>query len=215
MAGPDGDQAVQSVTIDGAVAALLGIHGLTYPTTSVHGILVGKKTSSTTVHVTDAYPVCHETPTRTVVDLAISLVASKVEEDGEEKKEIIGWYTAPEILEDSAPGPVALRIAANIASASASPTVLVVLNNSGLVELVAGGESCTSFLSAFGKDFGGQWMENIKDVKVQDDEKAVGGIRKGVTATKGEGGSVKDLTDHWQSGASSEWTTSSNLEKYF
>jgi hypothetical protein len=69
-------------------------------------------------------------------------------------------------------------------------------------------------VNAFGKDFGGQWMEKIKDVKVHDDTKAVQGLRKVVADSVGNTDYVKDLTDHWQAGATSEWTSSSDLQKY-
>lgn len=65
----------------------------------VHGIVLGHRVKSTAgaaaaaMVVTDVVPVCRETPTKPLVDMALRLVeAHLMVKEGEETK-IIGWYT--------------------------------------------------------------------------------------------------------------------------
>lgn len=65
----------------------------------VHGIVLGRRvkssassTSTAALVVTDVVPVCRETPTKPMVDIALRLVEAHLMVQGEETK-IIGWYT--------------------------------------------------------------------------------------------------------------------------
>ena len=200
-----------SVTISPEVFALMGVHASCHPTTPVHGVLVGNrnKSNKNEVEITDAYPICHESPTKILVETSLSLILSVLEDDNKTKKSIVGWYTAPELLEETKPGPVALRVVASIAAASTTgEPVLLVLNNDKIVKLFEKEETDpNSCVQAYGKDFGMQWMEPLKSAKVMDSPKAV----KAVLNDKLQ---VKDLVDHWEAGTSSEWTTASSLTKY-
>lgn len=81
-----------------AFAAML-LHAAQHSSSVVHGVLVGSH-SGGKIHVTDAIPVCHETPTKTVVDTSLALLQARHVTDS---VKIVGWFTAPEILEDDRP----------------------------------------------------------------------------------------------------------------
>jgi len=203
-----------SVTISPEVFALLVAHAASHPTTTVHGVLIGNRKSNK-VDVTDAFPICHENPTRPLVETALALVQSNLE--GETNKYIVGWFTAPELLYETKPGPVALRIVASLAassrgnsSSSSGEPVLLSLNNEKIVNILAEKESLASkAVQAYGKDFGMQWMEPL-DLTVSNESAAV----KAVTDIFNEKFNINDLVDHWDEGASSEWTLASSLSSF-
>jgi len=201
-----------SVTISPEVFALLVAHAASHPTTTVHGVLIGNRKSNK-VDVTDAFPICHENPTRPLVETALALVQSNLE--GETNKYIVGWFTAPELLYETKPGPVALRIVASLAASSrgnssSGEPVLLSLNNETIVNILAEKESLASkAVQAYGKDFGMQWMEPL-DLTVSNESAAV----KAVTDIFNEKFNINDLVDHWDEGASSEWTLASSLSSF-
>lgn len=214
-----------SVIISPEVFALMAAHAASHPTTAIHGVLIGNRNSSTNkVDVTDAFPICHENPTKPLVETALALVQSNLEgqqqKDTDKKSCIVGWYTAPELLYEKKPGPVALRIVAGLAAAASSENndsssssssgepVLLVLNNEVIVNLLAEQEKvvASKVVQAYGKDFGLQWMEPL-DLTVSNESGAV----KAVSAIFNEKVNVNDLVDHWDEGASSEWTSASRI----
>jgi hypothetical protein len=81
-----------------AFAAML-LHAAQHSSSVVHGVLVGSH-SGGKIHVTDAIPVCHETPTKTLVDTSLALLQAQQVTDS---AKVVGWFTAPEILEDDRP----------------------------------------------------------------------------------------------------------------
>eukprot|EP00534_Pseudo-nitzschia_fraudulenta_P000761 CAMPEP_0201124102 /NCGR_PEP_ID=MMETSP0850-20130426/10559_1 /ASSEMBLY_ACC=CAM_ASM_000622 /TAXON_ID=183588 /ORGANISM="Pseudo-nitzschia fraudulenta, Strain WWA7" /LENGTH=209 /DNA_ID=CAMNT_0047391295 /DNA_START=63 /DNA_END=689 /DNA_ORIENTATION=+ len=200
-----------TVTIAPQVFALMAAHAASHPTSAVHGILVGSRTGDE-VAVTDAFPICHENPTKPLVETALALVQSNLVE-GNKNGSIVGWFTAPELLHETKPGPVALRIVANMAAAMGEgEPVLLVLNNESIVNLLAVGAedyrenstTASQTIQAFGKDFGMQWMEPIDKLNVTNDS----GATKVVTEMmnqENQSDLVKDLVDHWNQGAGSEW----------
>lgn len=133
------------------------LHATTNPTKEVHGLLLGSF-SKTTITVDDAVPVCHGSPTAPLVETAIGLM--EVQELG---KSIVGWYTAPMLLDDTKPGPVALRMATNLET-DKIPSTLIVLKNTSLATCLKGGSDndANEAVQAFGKDFGKQFQEAIK-----------------------------------------------------
>lgn len=195
----------RTVSIAPDVVTLVVGHAVSHGTTTVHGALIGKATG-TKVEVTGAFPICHETPTKVLVETSLSLVQSTLDGGQITPLSIVGWYTAPELVisasADSAKAsPVALRVVAGLASADSPDPILLVLDNDTIVKIRKGEEqTAEKIVSAFGKDFGNQWMEPLKH-EVPDFGKA----SKAIASNAIE---VKDLTDHWKAGASSEWTTS-------
>jgi proteasome lid subunit RPN8/RPN11 len=201
-----------TVSVAPEVLPLLVGHASSHSTTAIHGALIGQ-VSQGKVTITDAFPICHENPTKVLVETSLSLVQSSLDDstNKSEKSVIVGWYTAPELLqpgEKVKPSPVALRIVASLASKDLPNPVLLVLDNDAVVKAIEGTEqSPESLVSAFGKDFGNQWMEPL-ELQVTDAAKAMKAICKQIVE-------VNDLTDHWKAGAVSEWTTAQKLQKVF
>jgi Uncharacterised protein family (UPF0172) len=202
------DQVAQdSVSVAPEVFLLIAGHSTCHPRSAVHGVLIGTRMKHK-VNITDAYPICHETPTKTLVETSLSIVLSTL--DGNVEKTIVGWYTAPELLADKRAGPVALRIAANLVSDDATgQPVLLVVNNESIVELSLEKECmASSAIQAYGKDFGMQWMEPLDTIVLRDSDAA-----NGLKSMLNSNVNVRDLIDHWGAGASSEWTSASSLKK--
>ena len=87
--------------------AAMTAHCQTHPNESVHGILLLGRcetaSSSEVVVVTEAPP---------VVEAVLGLVM----QNHDKTTIVVGWYMAPMLLEDTRPGPVALRMVANLMS---------------------------------------------------------------------------------------------------
>jgi len=216
-----GNNNKDSVTIAPEVFALMAAHAASNPTSAVHGVLIGSRNGDK-VTVTDAFPICHENPTKPLVETALALVQSNLEEENRDKKKnndnsIIGWFTAPELLHETKPGPVALRIVANLATNDGQgEPVLLVLNNEPIVKLLAAVEDkennclASRTVQAFGKDFGMQWMEPL-DLTVTNDSGAAKAVTAMLNNKENNINVVQDLVDHWEEGAASEWTSASSL----
>jgi hypothetical protein len=173
------------------VLRLMVSHATSHSTSSVHGVLVGQADGKV-LKVTDAYPICHETPTKVLVETSLALVQSSLEEK-KSSNTIVGWYTAPELLGETKPSPVALRVAAALESHSNLHPVLLVLNNQAIVT----GASGADMVAAFGKDFGNQWMEPLPCTT-----SVVSALEPANSVSP-----VHDLVDHWNNGVSTAWTT--------
>jgi hypothetical protein len=173
----------------------MAAHALHHSTVAVHGVLIGTFASGK-VTITDAIPICHETPTTPLVDTALSLVQAKLPSN----IQMVGWFTAPELLDETQPGPVALRIVSQLPQKQ--EPVLVVVNNSQLVRLVTDkeGASVSKTMKAFGKDFGKQWMEPL-EVMVEKESS----VTQAAKQVHQQGIVVNDLVDHWEASTSSEW----------
>jgi hypothetical protein len=186
-----------SVVVAPQAFVLMALHAAHHSTSAVHGLLIGTR-SENKIEVSGAFPVCHETPTKLLVETALALVQSTMHND--KSAGIVGWFTAPEMLADNKPGPVALRIAANLATDSNEP-VLLVLRNEIIGQLINGEEtSASAAIQAFGKNFGQQWMDPLEVSVLQETD--------ATNATKElhqEGMLINDLVDHWETGASSDW----------
>lgn len=191
------------VTISPEAFVAISLHARTYKTASIHGVLVGSVSESSIV-VAHAFPICHETPTRPLLDVALSMVESELCDD--DSNTIVGWFTSAEILGDNKAGPVAMRIAANLALEDSDP-ILLVLQNENLGKLVSGDDvGASQCLKVFGKDFGKQWMD-LLEVDVLDDVATTNMARDMLV----KGIEVKDLSAHWEDGHASEWNHSVNI----
>jgi hypothetical protein len=173
----------------------MAAHALHHSTVAVHGALIGTFASGQ-VTITDAIPICHETPTTPLVDTALSLVQANLPAN----TQVVGWFTAPELLDDTQPGPVALRIVSQLPQKQ--EPVLIVVSNMQLLRLVSDeeGASVSRIMKAFGKDFGKQWMEPL-EVMVEKESS----VTEAVKQVHQQGIVVNDLTDHWEKSTSSEW----------
>lgn len=175
------------------------LHAAKHGTTSVHGILVG---TYSPFKVTSAVPVCHEAPTKPLVDMALALV---------DHGTIVGWYTAPERLEDERPGAPALRIATSLAAATKEQgePVLMVLQNQVVADCLNGKTENTNVIKAYGKDFGQQWMEPL-EISLEGEVKALEAAREALRDKV----VLNDLVDHWEgNSAATEWYPSAAVAK--
>lgn len=200
--------AASSVVVKPQAFVSIALHAKKHAYESVHGILLGRreaknsKEDDTILYVTDAVPVSHgNAPTKPIVEMAIGLV----EASADEKSQIVGWYTAPMLKDDKKAGPVALRIAASLKRpadadhrAAAGDPVLVVVQNEELGNLMEGDGSSGEALKAYGRDFGGQWLEDAK-LTVEDSAKA----RKATREAASQNIDVIDFVDHLETDISS------------
>jgi hypothetical protein len=195
------EEVKDSVIVAPQAFVLMALHAAQHSTSAVHGLLIGSR-SENKIQVSGAFPVCHETPTKLLVETALALVQSTMHNDNDKSASasIVGWFTAPEMLADNKPGPVALRIAANLATDSNEP-VLLVLRNEIIGQLINGEEtSASAAIQAFGKNFGQQWMDPLEVSVLQETD-----ATRATKELHEEGTSINDLVDHWQNGASSDW----------
>lgn len=196
-----GDKKTILVLPHAALAIVL--HCNRHSTDSVHGILLGNVEPSGVVSVTDAVPVTHGAPTAPIVESAFGLLPHCLKD---RKTAVVGWYTAPMLLQDTRPGPSALRMMANLGGASSSTTdvllpvvtdpILIVVQNEALASFVNGallGDSRISVLKAFGRNSGNQWLSPIDSTKVEQIEDVASAVRK---ASEG-GVAISDLLDFY------------------
>lgn len=194
------DEKKHNVVISPLALTTMLLHAAKHGTKSVHGVLVGTFSAADTVKVISAVPVCHEAPTKPLIDTALALVDHGV---------VVGWYTAPERLEDERPGAPALRIAASLGAAGGDEPVLIVLQNQAVADCL-NGDTSTSVIKAYGKDFGQQWMEPL-EVSLQSEVKALEAAKQ---AHHDQKVVLNDLVDHWEGkSAATEWFPSAAVAK--
>jgi hypothetical protein len=176
------------------------LHAARNPTSVVHGLLLGS-CKGNAIQVTKAIPICHETPTAPLLETALGLTGAMLDET------VVGWYTAPERLTDTQPGPVVMRIAANMATDKLEP-VLIVLDNEGLAATLSG-DFTHCVMKGFGKDIGLQWMEPLT-LKVTSESKARDAAK---SAYEGKI-RVVDMVDHMEDETCPEWINNTTLSKH-
>ena len=194
------DKAKNAVEVSPESFVTMVLHAAQNPTTVVHGLLMGS-IKDNTINVTKAIPVCHETPTAPLLETALAFAGATLEDS------VVGWYTAPERLTETQPGPVAMRIAANMATNQIEP-VLIVLDNEGLAACLAG-DSTPCVMKALGKDIGLQWLEPLT-LKVMSESQACVAAKSGHEAKI----RVVDLVDHMEDEECPEWINNTMLSKH-
>lgn len=153
MSGTE-EKTIDKVVVHPAAFCGISTHAVAYPNDEIHGVLLGKLSGKVST-VYDAVPVAHGPPTRNLVEIALGLIPSLSEYD------IVGWYTAPMLLEDTRPSPVALRIVSSLKTASIEP-IMVVVNNIAMAKCVKGeATNCSGVLTAMGRDFADQYLDKI------------------------------------------------------
>lgn len=187
------------VSISPEVFVLLIGHVVTYPARAVHGVLIGEKKSNK-VFVTDAFPICHEHLTRPLVETALELVQSNIE--NQKKKSILGWYTAPELFNDTKPSPVVLRTVASLATSLSLDAVLIVVDNQSVMKLIKDGTSMSNAFLAY--------RNNGSSLYVDPMSNETNAIKNAATVLTKKI-KIIDLVDHWDGGVLSDWITASNL----
>jgi len=189
-------KAVVSVLPEAGV--MMTMHAVNHPHDVVHGILLGTFSSDNTgVKVTDAVPVCHAAPTLPILETALGLIEHSVSDSSASTSVVVGWYVSPRLLQDSKPGPAALKIVAGLASNTSSKKadpVLLVLQNENLQKALQGdADALATTFKAYGKDFGGQWLDPLAPVQLLESKAAVAQV---VAKAFQEQLPVADLVDH-------------------
>ncbi|KAL3799931.1 hypothetical protein HJC23_007404 [Cyclotella cryptica] len=132
-------------------------HGFSNP---IHGILLGQR-SAALLQVTDVLPVCHEVPTKPIVDMALRFADIYVQQT-KETVEIVGWYTANANVtsseKEALPNVSACRVVSSMAEQinNNEGLVLVLLSSIGVCstfgEKEQEGKSPTPLFTVFEKD---------------------------------------------------------------
>lgn len=87
------------------------LHAVRHSYTSIHGILIGY-INGDSIQVNDVLPVCHSSPTKPILDMALRIanayaIDSGVKADESRQQQIVGWYTANErVGKNDEPGQV-------------------------------------------------------------------------------------------------------------
>lgn len=209
------------------------LHAAKHKNEVVHGILWGSSSPSTdgrsktaapgvvTLTVHDAVPVSHGTPTRPLIETAIGLIeSSQTDDDNNSNNCIVGWYTAPTLLKDTRPGPIALRMAANFemkkdvntGETQHQPSTLLVLQNSAIGPCLQGKSTTTAkdVVKALGKDFADQYLNPVDNMVIDDGEKACRAVEKAYKAKI----LCNDLVDHLSGPPSTPWYPNTDLNAF-
>lgn len=192
---------LRGVTTSPKAFCTIALHASSFKHQAIHGLLLGN-TSKQSVEIQEAVPVLHGVPTKPLVEIALGLVESKTE------LSIVGWYTAPELLEDTRASPAALRMTSALAVNNIEPT-LIVVQNKGLSEVLKGNSvKAEGAIQAFGKDFGGQYLESVP-TKVKDSDKA----SKAAAKAYANNVHVTDFVEHLEGEPSDPWFPSPEISK--
>jgi Uncharacterised protein family (UPF0172) len=193
----------------------IALHCIRHSTEAVHGVLLGYVTTTGTgsnggveeLTITDAVPVTHGAPTLPIVEVALGLLPhcmkhnTKANSNSKATIQIVGWYTAPMLVNDTKPDPLALRMIANLAQGSNSAAVitdpiLMVVQNESLATFVKGVDvksPAKAFLKAYTKDGTNQWLKPIDDTIVT--ANARDDIVVAIEKAKDQGIMISDLLD--------------------
>lgn len=181
-----------SVIVSPEAFCAISLHATRHKYSTVHGVLIGSCVDSI-LFIEEAVPLCHASPTMPLVDAALGLLADR---------NIVGWYTAPMLLEDTTPSPVAVKMASNLEASCRSKIgpVLVVVQNlkfaqcSQGTDVAAVGES----LKAFGKH-GGKPLTSLLASNIKDANRALKALKEALAQNY----QLNDFEDHLQGPPSS------------
>jgi hypothetical protein len=188
--GKDGSK--RKVVVQPQAFVEMTLHAVRHKHEAVHGLLLGS-CEKNVITITDAVAVSHGAPTRPLVETAIGLAQAKTEAT------IVGWYTAPPLLNDTKPGPVALRMAANLETDKVDPT-LIVIQNAALAASLKGEGKPDDVLQALGKDFGKQWLDPL-EISLENPSNALKSVKDAVE----KGVQLNDFVDHLDGDVISPW----------
>lgn len=193
------------VVISPSAFTLMVLHAIRYRATPVHGILVGAPKDGDTIFVEEIFPVCHENPTNVLIESSIAMALSNIETSGSTTK-VVGWYTVPEMVTTSSPGPVAMRIVASL-EINSHRQVLLNWKNDALGKIFDSEDyDQGDLVTAFGKDFGKQWLKKLA-LSVEREDAAIKAIQ-----SLAKDRTLHDLVDHWNHPLSTEWPVPQELK---
>lgn len=195
----------EDVVISPLALSLIARHSRTYRTAQVHGILLGKWQDGKG-QVLDAIPVCHEAPTKTLVESALALYLSINQLDCSASN-VIGWYTVPELIGDQMTCPAAQKVVASMGNIS-DKTILVTFSKNGVDNFSLSYDKLDkNTLRAFGKGLGMTWNQELR-VAISEETTV---MKELITSMENE--NPCDLVDHWRFPASNEWPITKRNER--
>ena len=238
----------KKITMTPLASLSMALHATRHSTEAVHGVLLGYHDNNNNEWiVTDAVPITHGTPTLPIVEVALGLLPHCIGKQPEQSdsssattitttraRQIVGWYTAPMLLHDTQPDPLALRMMTNLAQAAATATdatttsstsqlltvaaatnlFLVVVQNEALASFLNGKTDdssvpATSFIKAYTKDTTtNQWLKPIMDDMI-----AIPGrdaITVAMTKANDQGLVIADLLDFYDACSATTVSSSSS-----
>ena len=240
----------KKITMTPLASLSMALHATRHSTEAVHGVLLGYHDNNNNEWiVTDAVPITHGTPTLPIVEVALGLLPHCIGKQPEQRdsssattitttrsRQIVGWYTAPMLLHDTQPDPLALRMMTNLAQAAATATdatttsstsqlltvaaatnlFLVVVQNEALASFLNGttDESSvptTSFIKVYTKDTTtNQWLKPMDETTTMIAIPGRDAITVAMTKANDQGLVIADLLDFYDACSATTVSSSSS-----
>lgn len=174
-----------TITLRPLPTTKLALHSTRHPFSTIHGLLIGYRDDGG-IEITDAIPVCHEVPTKPVVDMALRLVDIHLQQQqsADKQGEIMGWYTS-NVSGGEIPNVPALKIA-SVLEQQQSGMILI------LVDVDVDGPKFTMFEK--GKNFTSRIEE--ERIKLSSSDVAFDVIKSMSTSEYEKGIEIYDYVDH-------------------
>jgi hypothetical protein len=179
-----------SVVVSPLAFCAISLHATRHKNCTAHGLIIGTREDAT-FRVENAIPICHEGPTLPLVETALGLLANQ---------NILGWYTAPMLLDDTFPSPVAMKMVECLGTGSNDPLLLVVQNQALATCLQDKAAPAGEALKAFGKQNNNQYKKPL-NIIVEDSNKATKVILEALQQSY----QLDDLEDHLERPESSSF----------
>ena len=191
-------------------------HGYTNP---IHGIVLGKNDGGNNLEIVDVVPVCHEAPTKPVVDMALRLTDAYLQKNQKQERlegaRIIGWYTAntnaiiSDCGDDELPNAPACKIVASMAESDVEGEfVLLLVTAARLVDHDASLPICT----VFERDHHRTYTSRVDDGRVTngEDENILGevlskAVDERVLSSSSADIAIHDYVDHLNDYGKGNW----------
>ena len=188
-------------------------HGFSNP---IHGIVLGKAEGSS-LNIVDAVPVCHEVPTKPIVDMSLRLTDAYLQQQKPGVK-IVGWYTAnanASTNEDELPNGSACKIASSMAECCSDDNeqfVLLLISTSKLVDYST---TKTTICTVYEKDTRRAFTQKVDDSRVKTDGKE-GVVAKAIMQSDDVSTSAEvcDFVDHLNNGGVGDWLENGKVNKF-
>jgi hypothetical protein len=190
-----------SVVLAPEAFCTISLHALRHKNSTVHGALIGSHNKDKKIlRIEQALPICHGAPTLPLVEAALGLLP--------ENQTIVGWYTAPLLLKDTAPSPVALKMVESVESDQSESPVLLVVQNETLGLLIQQTGQPNEVLKAYGKDNSRQWIRPLT-MTLEDSSKS----SKAILEALQQKYELNDFVDHLAGPATSSFFPDKSLAK--
>ena len=214
-----------SISLSTVSQGKMALHAAKHGHGPIHGILIGTRSSSPTspasLEVTDAVPVCHEDPTKPIVDMSLRLVDGhlSIKNDG---TRIVGWYSANSNAGDDGPSPSARRVASCLSAEEAEGGGCVLLAvSAGRVAACLAGGGPGPICDAYEADAkSGAYTRLVDGTRIasEDDGERLGEVIRSAIRSSGEGEgdvaaggsgtpklSICDFVDHLEDCGRGDW----------